>query len=144
MIDRYTEIHGIEMRSSASTTFKRRDLKRGFDAVESYYLERASAIRGKDEIDLETDPPPDLVIKIELSRSLVNKQALFAAMGIPEVWRYDGCKLWIRSLHERAYHAVSESGVLRGFPSSLAQELLPIRAEEDETTLIRRFVQNVI
>ena len=143
MIDRFTEIRSIDMRSSVSTTFRRSDLQRGFEADESYYIEHAVDIRGKEEVDLAIDPPPDLVIEIEITRSSVNKQVLFASMGIAEVWRYDGRMLWLGGLNGEVYTELSESRVLPGFPISLAHELLTIRSEESETALIRRFVQRL-
>ncbi|MEX1027804.1 MAG: Uma2 family endonuclease [Candidatus Paceibacterota bacterium] len=143
MIERFTEICGIDLRSSASTTFRREDLQRGFEADESYYIEHAAAIRGKAEIDLSIDPPPDLVVEIEMTRSSLNKHALFASMGIPEVWRYDGRNLSLATLHEDSYTELGESRVLPSFPIRLAEELLAARSEESETMLIRCFVQQI-
>lgn len=143
MICRYTEIHDIDMRSSASTTFRREDLERGFEADESYYIQNCQAIRGKAEVDLTIDPPPDLVVEIDMTNSSIDKLRLFASMEIPEVWRYDGVMLWIGNLHEDSYAAPDESRLLPGFPVSLAQELLAQRAEASETNLMRLFAESV-
>lgn len=143
MIERFTEYHGIDIRSSASTTFRRSDLLRGFEADESYYLENAAQIRGKDEIDLSVDPPPDLVVEIEMTRSSLNKRVLFASMGVPEVWRYDGAVLSVAALQQHAYADVTHSRVLPNFPIPLAEDLLAVRSEQSETVLIRQFVQQL-
>ncbi|TWU32617.1 Uma2 family endonuclease [Novipirellula artificiosorum] len=144
MIEQFTLLREIDMRSSASTTFRRRDLQRGFEADESYYIEHAAVILGKEEVDLSIDPPPDLVIEIEITRSAVDKLALFAAMEIPEVWRYDGRGLTLWTLQNRSYIQINESQVLSGFPIPLAVELLGIRSEESETGLIRRFISHCV
>ena len=89
MIETFTLYRGIEIRSSSSTTFKRSELQRGFEADESYYIQHASELRGVREIDLTIHPPPDLVIEVDMTNSSIPKKALFAAMSIPEVWRYD-------------------------------------------------------
>jgi Uma2 family endonuclease len=143
MIEMFTYLRNIDIRSSASTTFKREDLRRGFEADESYYIRNAEAIRGKTDLDLSFDPPPDLVIEVDMTRSSIDKLQLFASMGISEMWRYDGDKLWVGSLNEETYLAVAESCVLPGFPFSLAEQLLAERADVSETELMRRFVNAV-
>ena len=120
MIERFTEIRRIDIRSSASTTFRRTDLKRGFEADESYYIQNAEMVRGKREIDLSNDPPPDLVIEVEITRSALNKLQMFASMGIPEVWPYDGKILSIGCLRSDGYSESEVSLVLPGFPVALA------------------------
>lgn len=143
MIDRFTEISEIELLSSASTTFRRVDLERGFEADESYYIQNASLIRGKGQIDLSVDPPPDIVIEIEMSRSAINKLALFAAFGVPEVWRFDDHQLTIHRLRSGTYQEIDSSEALPGFPIDIAANLLARRTSENETTLIREFVQRI-
>jgi len=143
MVEQFTLTRGIDMRSSASTTFRRSDLRRGFEADQSYYIQHVIEIRGKHEVDLAIDPPPDLVIEIEMTQSSLRKLDLFVAMGIPEVWRYDGQVLSMLALQGNSYREISDSLVLGGFPVTLAQDLLAIRAEVSETKLIRRFVENL-
>ncbi len=109
MVETFTEVHGIEIQSVASTTFKRKDLGKAFEADESYYIENADNIRGKEELDLMVDPPPDLVIEVEITSSAIQKMKLFAAMGVPEVWRHDGERLSMYRLQAGVYEAITES-----------------------------------
>jgi Uma2 family endonuclease len=104
-----TAILGIPIRSVASTTFKRQDLERGFEADASFYIQSEERIRGQREVDLLVDPPPDLVLEMEVSRSALNKLALFASMGIPEVWRCNGERITIFVLDHGAYRESSSS-----------------------------------
>ena len=143
MIEMFTLIRGIDIRSAASTTFRRTDLQRGFEADESYYIQCSELIRGKHEIDLSIDPPPDLVIEVEMTRSSINKLRLFSSMGIPEIWRYDGKTIWIGCLQNGTYAESGVSGVLPGFPIGLAKELLTRRFETSETQLIRTFAGTI-
>lgn len=143
MIEMFTFIRRIDIRTSASTTFRRTDLKRGFEADESYYVQNAELIRGKREIDLSVDPPPDLVIEVEITRSAINKLRMFASMAIPEVWRYDGKALSIGVLQSDRYSESETSHVLPGFPVALAGELLSQRFDISETELIRHFSEKV-
>jgi Uma2 family endonuclease len=91
---------GIPIRSVASTTFRRKDLERGFEADASFYIQHEERIRGLREVDLSVDPPPDLVLEMEMSRSALDKLVLFASMGIPEVWRSDGERVTIYVLDQ--------------------------------------------
>ncbi len=143
MIETFTLFCGIEIRSSSSTTFKRSELLRGFEADESYYIQHASELRGVREIDLSIHPPPDLVIEVDMTNSSIPKKELFAAMKIPEVWRYDGESLWMGNLHNDNYQDLKQSVVLPGFPRELASKLLDRQVEENETVLIRSFLDSL-
>ncbi len=143
MVETFTEVRGIEIQSVASTTFKRRDLKQGFEADESYYIEHAEQIRVKEEVDLLVDPPPDLVIEVEITTSAIHKLKLFAAMGIPEVWRHDGDSLRMFRLAENEYREIAESVSLPGFTVVMATELLIQRFDVGETALVRSFRESL-
>jgi len=103
VIDAAAEAHGFDLVMLGSTTFQREDLVRGFEADSCYYLANADIARGRKSFDLRTDPPPDLVVEIETSRSAVDKLVLYAAFGVPEVWRYDGRALTMLVLKGDAY-----------------------------------------
>ncbi|MFM7928502.1 MAG: Uma2 family endonuclease, partial [Pirellula sp.] len=87
MIEAYSEIKGIEILSVASVTVKRSDLKKAYEADESYYVTNIDKVLAKEELDFEVDPPPDLVIEVELTSSAIDKLELFSAMQVREVWR---------------------------------------------------------
>ena len=144
MIETFTLFRGIEIRSSSSTTFKRSELKRGFEADESYYIQHASELRGVREIDLSIHPPPDLVVEVDMTNSSIPKKELFAAMKIPEVWRYNGESLWMGRLNQDSYQDLEQSLVLPEFPRELASKLLDRQVEENETALIRTFLDSLV
>jgi len=77
-------------KNGGQTTFRREDLGKGLEPDQCYYLENEPLVRGKDELDLTADPPPDLVIEIEITRSAIDRLGIFAALGIPEIWCTDG------------------------------------------------------
>ena len=74
----------------------------------------------KEEVDLAIDPPPDLIIEIDITSSSLNRLPLFAAVGVPEVWRYEKGAIKIYQLHGGIY---DESPVSRWFPSASAEQL---------------------
>src|SRR6266700_436280 len=88
------ELH-IELDNAGSTTFKREDLTRGFEPDSCFYVQNVERVRDRDQIDLTVGPPPDLVIEIDISSSSLDRFPIFANIGVPEVWRYDGTRLII-------------------------------------------------
>lgn len=109
---------GVDYVNAGSTTFKRKDLEQGFEPDTSFYIQNAEHVRGRKRIDLTEDPPPDLVIEVDITHSSLNKFPVFAGMVIPEVWRSDGNELTIFKLEGEAYSAHPESGVLPGVTSA--------------------------
>lgn len=115
---------GIDFTACRSTTFRREDLQKGFEGDGSYYIRRASLIRNKERIDLSVDPPPELVVEIDISRQSMKKLPMFAAMGVEEVWRYRDGQLFIFVL-KHGQHQIA--------PASLA---LPLVTAEDLNQLL--------
>ena len=92
------EVLGREIRRAGSLTLTRDDLEKGAEPDSSYYIQNELLVRNQENIDLAIDPPPDLVLEVEYSRSAIDKFRLYAAMGIPEFWRYNGSVLRIYTL----------------------------------------------
>jgi Uma2 family endonuclease len=122
----------IDFENAGSTTFKRADLARGFEPDTCFYVRNVEQIRGKKEIDLTVDPPPDLVIEIDVSSPSLNKFPLYAQVGIPEVWRYDGTTLTLFTLEHGEDLAQEASSVLPGLTGQVITRFL-----EDSQTLKR-------
>ncbi len=104
----------IDLEGAGSTTFRRRDLARGFEPDACFYFTHAALIRGKEEIDLGIDPAPELAIEVDLSHASLDKQPIMAGLGIAEIWRYDGHKLHILRLDGDQYRPRDASTVLPG------------------------------
>ncbi|MGJ5673246.1 MAG: Uma2 family endonuclease [Nostochopsis sp.] len=94
---------GIEIKSAGSTTLKIKITKKGIEPDNCYYIQNESTIRGRETLDLETDPPPDLAIEIDITSSSVSKLAIYSALGINELWRYNGRDLNFYQLLEGQY-----------------------------------------
>jgi len=69
-VDLVTGEWDIELRRLGSTTFTRRDLSKGFEPDSCFYIQNVEQVRDKEEIDLTVDPPPDLVIEIDITSAL--------------------------------------------------------------------------
>jgi Uma2 family endonuclease len=115
---------GIPVRSAGSTTYRRADLHRGFEPDASFYIQNEERIRGRREVDLTVDPPPDVVLEMEMSRSALDKLPLFASMGISEVWRCDGQRVTILLREHDRYHESSSSQALPVLTSEVLSRFL--------------------
>ena len=93
----------IEYCNAGSTTFKREDLERGFEPDSCFYVQRAGQIAGKKRLDLTIDPPPDLILEIDITHPSLDKLPIFATVGVPEVWRYDGERVRMLALAGDSY-----------------------------------------
>ncbi|MGH9719647.1 MAG: Uma2 family endonuclease [Bryobacteraceae bacterium] len=114
----------IDFENLGHTTFRRRDLQKAFEPDTCFYVKRISAVRGKSEIVLPSDPAPELVVEVDISRSSLQKLPLFAAMGVGEVWRYEGSQIMIFRLSSGEYAEVEESTMLPGVTSAVLTRLI--------------------
>lgn len=130
----------LPIRSQGSMTFSNEALERGLEPDECYYIQHEAAVRGRDDIDLASDPPPDLAVEIDLSSSSLKRMDIYAALGVPEVWRFDGRSLWVYELQAGgAYRTVGRSPAFPSLPLDMVTAHLSRRNDTDETTWIRSF-----
>ena len=118
---------GVPLRSTGGRTFRRKDLERAFEADASFYIQSQARIRGQREVDLLIDPPPDMVLEMEVSRSAFDKLRLFAGMGIPEVWRCNGERVTIHLLSGETYREAPASAALPVLTREVLTRFLTLR-----------------
>jgi Uma2 family endonuclease len=141
LIEDFTAELNIEIRSLGSLTCKRQDLAEGLEPDQCYYIENESIVRGKDAIDLTQDPPPDLAIEIDITSSSINRMNLYAKLGVPEVWRYDGNALKIYRLEREIYQEKACSPTFPQLTPTEVLRFLELSKTMGETSLIRSFRQ---
>jgi len=130
----------IPMARLGSTTFRRKKLAKGLEPDECYYIQHERQIRGKDRIDLRRDPPPDLVVEIEITRRAVAREPIYAALGVPELWRFDGLELTASMLgSDGRYQPVERSVAFPFLRMSDLERFLKMLPATDETSMVRAF-----
>ena len=102
----------VDIRDFGSTTFKRADLSRGFEPDSCFYIQSVGRISSAADLDLSIHPPPDLVVEIDITSPSLNKFPLYAAVGVPEIWVYDGKRADIYLLEEGNYLKAETSKAL--------------------------------
>jgi Uma2 family endonuclease len=135
----WTEELNIPVRGLRQMTCKREDIAKGLEPDDCYYVQNEARVRNKIEIDFAADPPPDLAVEVEVSQSSVRKSPVYAALGVRELWRYDGQILRIFELVDGQYESREGSVCFPNFPVAKAEELIRQIGEIDDTTFKRRF-----
>lgn len=87
------------------------------------------------------DPPPDLAIEVDITSSSIDQLAIYAALGVPEVWRYDGQTLTMYHLETGAYKNHDRSLSLPQLTASNVMQFLALSQTMGETSLARQFRQ---
>ncbi|BAZ29263.1 hypothetical protein NIES4074_17050 [Cylindrospermum sp. NIES-4074] len=121
-----------------STTFKRPELS-GAEPDECFYIRNINIIKGKKRINLQQDPPPDLVVEVDITSSSKNRFEVYADMGVPEIWRYDGNNFSINILENNKYIAVEQSLAFPNLPILEIANFLAQVGEKDYLELVREF-----
>jgi len=83
----YAGVRGISLNGRGSQTFRKEAKERGLEPDECYWVANEPSVRGRADLDLEVDPPPDIAVEVESSTSALNRLGIYAALGVSEIWR---------------------------------------------------------
>ena len=123
-----------------STTFKHRDLAKGLEPDECYYLRGAGELRRKREADLTRDPPPDLVVEIDITHRAIDRESMYAALGVSEVWRFDGRTLTFLLLQTNgSYDRADASAAFPGLRVADLQSFLSEAQDKGQGAVVLAF-----
>ena len=131
----------IAIKSGGSFTHKREDRQKGLEPDECYWIQNEPAVRGKRDIDLTRDPPPDLALEIDITSSSLDRLSIYASLEVPEVWRFDGQSLSVHQLQPDGQYGLSEES--SAFPFLPVHELARFMQFDEKTgelTQLQSFV----
>jgi Uma2 family endonuclease len=103
-----------------STTFKREGMKAGIEPDDCFYIQNYKVVIGKNRLDLTVDPPPDLALETDVTSK--TELDAYEALGVPELWIYEGGKLKINLLQAGRY---IDSQTSPTFPGIAVVEIIP-------------------
>ncbi len=130
----------IDVESFGSTTFRAEMKSKGAEPDDCFYVQNASLVIGKQEnLDLTFDPPPDIALEVDHTSASLDKFPIYAALGVPEIWRVSKSTVRIHILSEDWY---DESPASRAFPfltSETLSKFLAQRLSEGERRAARAF-----
>lgn len=133
----------VNLEKRGSATWKRRTLARGAEPDACYYVRNADRIIGKRTIDLESDPPPDIVVEIDVTNESLSKFPIYSALSVPEIWRYDGRIAQFYELGVDAYREILESRSFPGLRPTMLAEALEQSKTEGQTVALAAFRQRL-
>jgi Uma2 family endonuclease len=141
MIGHIAQVHRVSMARRGSTTLKSQPKRKGLEADQCYWVANASAIRGVKRLDLNIHPPPDLVVEVDVTHSVVDRDAIYASLGVGEMWHYaEATKLTAWTLRAGVWERIETS---KSFPMinvvDLNSFLERVAAGDDETAILVDF-----
>jgi Uma2 family endonuclease len=131
---------GINIVCAGNMTFRRQDLERGLEPDQCYWVANEAVMRHLDEWQPDIHPPADLVFEVDIKSSSINRQAIYARLGVAELWRFDGTTLQSLSLQGDHYVAIPTSLAV---PGLAVNDLLPFlyrMASDGENAALLSFV----
>lgn len=137
VVETLAEEKGLEIVSGGSATFRLEDLEKGLEPDDCFYIQNAALVLGKQQIDLAVDPPPDLVVEIDISSSSINRMAIYAALGVPEVWTYDGDELTVYVFEKNEYIPAKISRALPDVDLAGLEAFLRVNISAGDGTMVR-------
>jgi Uma2 family endonuclease len=133
----------VEVRQLGSLTLEREDLTRAVEPDSCFYIENEWRVRGLDVLKFPKDPPPDLVVESDNTRSSINKFEIYAALGVPEIWRYRKQTLEVYQLQEGQYVRCDTSLAFPFLPIAEVPILIEQSRESGQRTIVRMFRQRI-
>ncbi|EKV00148.1 hypothetical protein Lepto7375DRAFT_2246 [Leptolyngbya sp. PCC 7375] len=129
------ELYGMRIKTMGSTTMNYPQLQKGTEPDNAYYIQNQPLVKGRN-VNFEVDPPPALVVEVDITHTDIRKNQFYASLGVPEFWRFNG-RLWrIYQLQNQVYVEVEQSPT---FPLIAKEQLYDFlqRAKEDEIEAVQ-------
>ena len=139
LVDRVSIRQRLKVLFYGSTTIKKQSEQKGAEPDACFYVQTADAVGTKEQIDFNTDPPPDVVVEIDIHHESISKFPIYAALGVPELWRYDGDSLTIYHLRDGQYVLSDASQALPVLTSAVLTEFLARSPKEDQYDIVLAF-----
>ncbi len=145
LIEAYSDEVGIDAQGYGSTTFKKKRRKKGLEPDECYYIQNIGKVIGRrrKKLDLSNKGPyPDLAIEVDITSSSISRASIYAVLGVPEIWRYDGQRVapFLRQ-RDGTYLKASRSAAFAKLDFALLNRCLAIGLAESQPAAIRALRQ---
>jgi Uma2 family endonuclease len=144
IVEAYTLEQNIPLAGFGNATWKSEALQKGVEPDECYYVQHAEWAAGREEFDLNVDPPPDLAIEVDITSSSLNKQQIYADLGVPELWRHEDERLEVLLLNKpmKTYVASPTSASLPDLLPEVIDRFVAMRKTgATDTRILAEFVR---
>ncbi len=140
MVENMTDALDIPIYNSRSTTLTAADVAHGLQPDASFYVANEPRVRGKLTYEPGKDPPPDLVIEVDVTNSVVPRLPTYAKLAVPEIWRHDGRAMRFYELSSGEYREVDRSVSFPFVRPEDVTRFVDQRGQTDDHHLARAFV----
>ncbi|MEG4092819.1 Uma2 family endonuclease [Microcoleus sp. Pol12B4] len=131
----------LEYNPFGSMTIKKRQKAAGKEPDSCYYIQNEALVRKRTKLDFAQDPPPDLALEIDITSSSLNQFDLYADLGVPEIWRYDGRNIKFYQLQNGEYAECNFSRAFPMLPTAKVEEFIDRCQTTGATAAVRKFRQ---
>lgn len=140
LVRAFCEHFDLTLESAGSTTFRRELRKKGVEPDDCFYIQSAGKIIGKvKSLDPKNYPAPDIAFEVDITHSSLDKFPIYAALGVPEIWIYDGETVSFYQLKAKNYHQIAHSRALPLLSAEKLTGFLKISRTKGQTFALKSF-----
>jgi Uma2 family endonuclease len=143
LIEAFADELEMEVRKLGALTLEREDLRRAIEPDSCFYVQSELQVRGKININLNTDPPPDLAIESDYTSSSLNKFSIYSSLGVGELWRYHQNQLQVYIRKGEGYERSDQSLAFPLFPIGEIGSLIDQSREIGQRAVVRLFRKRI-
>jgi Uma2 family endonuclease len=126
----------LPLKEFGSVTLNRNDIKKGAEPDSSFYIQNADRIQGN-KIDISVDPPPDLIVEVDITNSSTRSFVVYQQLGITEIWRYKNNCVKIFQLLNGDYIECEFSSIFTMISGDVLGYFLQMSTTENSTKIVR-------
>ena len=130
---------GFDLETAGSTTFRRRAKAKGAEPDTCFFVQNAARVIGWADSDPETDPIPDVAVEIDTTNDSLYKLDIYAGLGVPEIWRWEGRIARFYQLSDGRYQEIAHSPAFPLLTPEVLAEFIQRSQREGHTTTLRAF-----
>lgn len=135
------ELYGMRIKTMGSTTMNYPQLQKGAEPDNAYYIQNQPLVKGRN-VDLAVDPPPDLVVEVDITHTDIRKNEFYASLGVPELWRFNGREWRVYQLQAaQVYREVEKSPIFPQVAKEYLYDFLTL-AKDDEIEAVQALRKN--
>jgi Uma2 family endonuclease len=141
LIQAFAEELDLPLEPAGATTFKRKLLKKGVEADACFYVQSAARVIGRRTFRGGEYPPPDVAVEVDMSNDSLDKFHIYVALGVPEIWRYDGVTTRFYELAGDNYQMIQNSLAFPTLTANVITQHLELRKTDGHTAALKAFRQ---
>ena len=131
----------IDLCKCGSLLMRIPELKIGAEPDSCYYIQNEPAIRNQNVITMGQDPPPDLVLEVDITNPSDRRLPIYAQLQVPEIWIYNGYNLDFLGLEKGEYRKIEHSLSFPNSPAAVVVEFVQKRFELGDRQTLKEFRQ---